>query len=259
MRSPLAEWPRPYYLAGGRDPVLLYVVYGWVDIDRPLSRSIYRSSGLPDGVDILACGPTAHPGLVTRFRTGRPWTKLTAEDPDLAAIVAAQDFCLVIKGDIADPATLSYFRDVIGLLTFCLDHGGVAIYDPQILKWWSPAEWRTRAFAVGHCAPRHHVVILISREADGTEWIHTRGMRKFGRPDLSIHRVGAQHRSAVLELVNRFIELLAFGAVVPDGLDLRLPELPAGMICWHRGSNDDPDFDNEHIEIVWTDAEARTG
>ena len=254
MMPLLAEWPRTHYVAGGNNPFLIYVVYGWVDLDRPLSRSAYRSSGVPDGIDLLSYGPTEHPDVVRRFRTGHPWTRLIAEDPDLAAIVAAQDCCLVVKGDIADPPTLSYFRDVIGLLAFCLDVGGVAIYDPQMLKWWSPTEWRTRAFNVGHCAPRHHVVTLISPDGDGTEWVHTRGMRKFGRPDLSIHRVRTEHREAILDLVNRFIDLLAFGARVPDGQPIRLAGLPAGMTCWRRGDENDPDFNNEHIEIVWPEA-----
>ncbi len=37
--------------------------------------------------------------------------------------------------------------------------------------------------------PRQHVVILTSEECSGDgrplTWFHTRGMRKFGRPDLS--------------------------------------------------------------------------
>ena len=57
-----------------------------------------------------------------------------------------------------------------------------------------------------------------------------------------------------LDLVNRFIDLLAFGARVPDGQPIRLAGLPAGMTCWRRGDENDPDFNNEHIEIVWPEA-----
>jgi hypothetical protein len=59
-----------------------------------------------------------------------------------------------------------------------------------------------------------HVVILVSMGSDGTEWIHTRGMRKFGRPDISVHKVEPQHKDAIIDLCNRFIELLAFGGIV---------------------------------------------
>jgi hypothetical protein len=206
MEPPLVEWPRRHYVLGGKYPFLFYVVYGQVDTTKTLSRSKYRSNGIPDGIDVIACGPTEHANQLAAFREGYVWDQLT-EAPNLAAKVAAQDCCLILKGEIIDPSTLNYFRDVIGVLTFCLDAGGVAIYDP-LMKWWEPSEWRSHVFNIGLSVPRHHVVILVSGDAGGTEWIHTRGMRKFGRPDISVHKVGPQHKDAIIDLCNRFIELL---------------------------------------------------
>lgn len=251
MGSPLLDWPRQYHVPGGKDPFLFYVVYGRVDTAKAFSRSKYRSNGIPDGIDVMTYDPAVHAEVVASFRCGYLWDQLSTNDPNLAADVIAQDSCLVLKGEIIDPPTLNYFRDVIGILTFCLDAGGVAIYDPQMLKWWAPSDWRSHAFDIGSSAPRHHVVILLSEDADGTQWIHTRGMRKFGRPDLSIHRVGPQYKDAIVDLCNRFIELLAFGGVVEQGHEVRLSSLPSGMKCFRRGSEEDPDFNNEHIEIVW--------
>lgn len=54
--------------------------------------------------------------------------------------------------------------------------------------------------------------------------------------------------AAVKELCNRFIDMLAFGAVIPDGQLIRMRGLPA----WkhrHAGELDDPDFNNVHVEI----------
>ena len=86
---------------------------------------------------------------------------------------------------------------LLRLITHFLDHGGVAVYDPQMFEWWSPKKWRERIFSPAGPVPRHHTVILVSEDAPGTEWIHTRGLRKFGRPDLSVHRVPpiATHRN----------------------------------------------------------------
>ncbi len=84
------------------------------------------------------------------------------------------------------------------------------------MKWWSPAEWRERAFEPAGPVPRHHAVILVSEEPEqGGKWYHTRGMRKFGRPDVSVHGVTPELEAGVEDLLNRFIELLAFGGVVP--------------------------------------------
>jgi hypothetical protein len=245
------EWPRQHYVPGGKNPCLFYVVYGRVDTTKVLSRSGYRSNGIPDGIDVVGYGPDMHAEVVALFRSGYPWDKLTIDDPSFAASVGAQDSCLVLKGEIVDPPTLNYFRDVIGFLTFCLDTGGIAIYDPQMFKWWAPLDWRSNAFAIDGSAPRHHVVILLSEESGGTQWVHTRGMRKFGRPDLSIRKVVPHYQDAIVDLCNRFIELLAFGGRIQDGQEVRLNSLPFRMKCFRRGSEEDPDFNNEHIEIVW--------
>ena len=251
MESPLLDWPRQHYVPGGKNPYLFYVVYGQVDTTKVLSRGTYRCNGIPDGIRVMTYDPATHPEVVASFRDGYLWDQLTASDPNFAANVGAQDSCLILTGEIMDPPTLNYLRDVIGFLTFCLDAGGVAIYDPQMLKWWTPSDWRSHVFDIGSPAPRHHAVILVSEEADGTQWIHTRGMRKFGRPDLSIHKVAPQCRSAIIDLCNRFIELLAYGGIVPEGQEVRLSSLPDGMQCFRRGNEDDPDFNNEHIEIAW--------
>jgi hypothetical protein len=105
---------------------------GRVDTTKALSSSKYRSNGIPNGIDVMAYGPTAHPNQIAAFRDGYLWDQLIAEDPNFVAKVAAQDCCLVLTGEISDPPTLSYFRDVIGFLTFCLDAGGVAICDPLV-------------------------------------------------------------------------------------------------------------------------------
>jgi hypothetical protein len=251
MRTTLPDWPRRHYVPGGRDAFLLYVVYGRVDVTKELSRSKYRCDGIPDGIEVTTYGPDQRPDVVAMFRHGYAWNEFVTNDPKLAATVTNQDSCLILRGQIPDPPSLNYLRDVVGVLTFSLDAGGVAIYDPQTLAWSSPADWRARIFDVDSAVPRHHVNILVSEEGDGTEWFHTRGLRKFGRPDLSIHKVLPQYREAITELCSRFIELLAFGGIVPEGQEIRMASLPSAMRCFHRGNADDPDFNNEHIEILW--------
>jgi hypothetical protein len=258
MESSPEEWPRQYYVPGGRNPFLFYVVFGRVDTTRILSRGAYRSNGIPGGIEALGFGPTAHPEQVAEFRKGYLWDQLSIAEPDLAERIATEDSCLVLRGEVIDPPTLDYFRNVIGFLTYCLDAGGVGIYDPQMFKWWGPHEWRSRVFETGKPSPQTHVVILVSDDAAGTEWIHTRGMRKFGRPDLSIHGVSATHKEGIVELCNRFIEHLAFGGVVLDGAEIRMNLLPPGMKCCLRGSDEDPDFNNEHIEVLWSASSAPT-
>lgn len=247
----LTTWKRQRFKPGGGDAFLFYVVYGSIDPKAPLSRSTYRSSGIPEGLTVSSYGPQVHPETVDSFRSGYLWDELKTLDPDLAGKVSEQKSCMVLRGTFSDPKDLDYLRDTVGLIAHFLDHGGVAVYDPQMFKWWSSEEWKERIFKPAGPVPRHHSVILTSEDASGTQWIHTRGLRKFGRPDLSIHRVTPSLKAGVIDLCNRFIELQAFGGIVPEGQEIKMATLPPGMTCHHRGNIDDPDFNNVHLEITW--------
>jgi hypothetical protein len=247
----LEEWPRPCFEAGGGEPFLFYAIFGATTAGLQLSRSRYRCEGIPPGVEVHAYDQPSRSGMPDDFRSGHLWEELQHERPGLAAQIAAQDRCIVVRGALADAPTLNYLRDAIGLVTCLLDNGGVAVYDPLRFKWWSGPEWKQAVFEPAAPSPREHVVILASAEPDGTTWFHTRGLRKFGRPDLSIHDVPAPFGDAVIELFNRFIELQAFGGVIREGQPIRMSSLPAGMVCTHGGSEDDPDFNNVHVEVRW--------
>ena len=255
MTTDLEDWDRKHYSEGGESPFLFYVVFGSDANQLRLSRSKYRCDSIPKGVDISSYGPNSHPEVLDEFRQGYLWNELRKEEPDLADEVEAQTTCVIVQGAVADETSLNYFRNTIGLLTGLLDAGGVAIYDPQRFKWWAPEKWRTTVFGPAAALPREHVVILVSDEGPRTKWVHTRGMRKFGRPDLSVHGVSPEHFNGVVDLFNRLIEFQAFGGLVPEGQEIKMQSLPGGMRCAHGGDMDDPDFNNSHIEILWpTDA-----
>lgn len=247
--QPLPAWPRPHFRAGGGDALLFYAVYAPTPDGFSISRSKYLCDGIPPGVDLMSYGPAVNPEVVSGFREGYVWEQFARESPALAAQVLAQPECIVIRGTIVDPENLNYFRNVIGLVTWLLDSSGVAVYDPQQLRWWEPARWRAAVFDPQSPSPAQHTVILVSAEDDGGEWLHTRGMRQFGRPDLSLHGVKPELRGAVVDLFNRLIEFQALGGIVEEGRAVQMQGLPAGLVCHHRGDHEDPDFNNVHVEI----------
>jgi hypothetical protein len=251
MIGDLAPWTRPRYVAGGPPPFLFYAIYGRIDLHAPLSRGTYRCAGPPAGLDVMSYGPGSHQELVDRFRSGPLWDQLAEERPSLATAVEACDRCVVIRGSPEDPSTLDYLRDAVGLITHLVDHGGCAVYDPLRLTWWEPATWRCEVFAPAAPVPKQHTVILVSDE-DGasTQWFHTRGMRKFGRPDISIRQVDAARRAGVIELCDRLIQVQVEGAIVPDGQEIRMVSLPGGGRMRTAGSVEDPDFDNAHLSVT---------
>jgi hypothetical protein len=253
MGDTKARWSREYYEAGGADPFLFYVIYGPVRCEVPLSQAKYRCKGVPQGLET-----TAHelpgPEMIDAFRRGFLWEQLVCVEPELASAVAACRQFWIVKGSVGDPPDLSYLRDAVGLVTYLLDCGGVSVFDPQMFRWWSAKDWRELVFEPDAPVPQKHTTLLVSEEPDGTEWVHSRGLRKFGRSDLSVHNVPATHREAVLDLCNRFIEYQIQGGLIPEGQEIRVGTLPAGMLCHHQGCVDDPEFNNVHVEIAWPGA-----
>ena len=132
MNLSIENWTRPYYASGGGDAFLFYVVYGPVPRDFSLSGSKYRCDAIPEGIELGSYGPTSHPETLDTFRSGYLWDKFQRTNSTVANDVANQTECLVIRGTISDPPDLIYLRNVVGFITWCLDSGGVAIFDPQM-------------------------------------------------------------------------------------------------------------------------------
>jgi len=202
------------------------------------------------GVEIKTYGPGTNPEVVSSFFEGYLWEQFKTQDPETASKVSECEHCMVFRGTPADDSTLNYLRDIVGLITFALDNGGLTVYDPFMLKWWSPSDWNREIFDPAAAVPTNHTVILVSNEEDGTRWFHTRGMRKFGRPDISVHNVTSENETAVIDLCNRLIEHQAFGHVVPDGQEIRMESLSSIGVITHAGDLEDPDFNNVHLNVT---------
>ncbi len=252
MSDDLTDWPRQFYKGPDGQPFLFYVVFGAFTRMPAMSWEQYRSNGIFPGLELMHYGRDKHAEVLDRFRQGYLWDELKRRMPKLAQAVQEAGECLILKGELKDQSDLNYLRDSVGLLTYLLDHGGIVVYDPQMIHWWEPEEWRERVFRPAEAVPRHHVAILTSEESEDTSltWFHTRGLRKFGRPDLSVHRVPSQYHEAVIDLFNRFIEFQAFGGIIEEGQEIRIKTLPSDLTCHHAGDLDDPDFNNVHVEIT---------
>ncbi|HRH95102.1 MAG TPA: hypothetical protein PLB55_04170 [Prosthecobacter sp.] len=242
-------WHRAHFRSPSGSPFLFYVLFGEIDLGASLSASTYNVDAVPDELSVMRYDRDRHADTIRSFQEGYLWDQLVATQPAFAQQIAAQSSCVILRGEFPDTESLGYLRNAVGLITHFLDHGAVCVYDPQMFEWWTPENWRERIFKSSAPVPRHHTVILASEDKNGTEWLHTRGMRKFGRPDLSIRQVSQDWRDGAIDLCNRFIELQAFGGAIDEGQEVRMRSVPPGLRCFHSGHLDDPDFNNVHVEI----------
>jgi len=247
--SYMHDWPRPQYQPGGSNALVSFVLYGRFKEGAEVSAKTYRTMGFPQGVDLRHLTREQVPQFPC---TEDAFAKTAGKDnPALFQQVRTAAECLVFQGELPDPHDLNFLRDLTGLIMFSLDHGAIAVMDVQQLKLYDRATWRQEMFEPDPPNLSGHAVILISDEADGTQWFHSRGMRKFGRPDLSFHQVPHNLEKPVTELFNRFIQMQAQGGLIIEGQEIRMASLPAGLVCRHAGTTEDPDFNNVHVEITW--------
>jgi hypothetical protein len=250
VKPNLNGWERPSYRAGAQAPFIFLVAFGADPGAEPLSRSRFQCDGMPKGTDLQGYSVQEHPGYLEDLRSGYLWEAFNARDAALAARVAACESCIVLAGDVTDAMDLLYLRDMIGVGEWLFACGAAVIYDPQAFTWWSREDWHSGLFAAGEPQPHKHVQILHSDE-DGGHWLHTRGLRLFGRPDISVRNVPESAFGGATTMVNRLIAYQALGGVIEDGLEVSLNGLPDGLICRPKGDLEDPDFNNFHVEIVW--------
>ena len=250
----LTPWPRPQYQPGGSNALVYYVMYGRFREGAEVSAKTYRTAGFPRGVDLKYLTRTNEQDLP--FVSDLLTNTVGKDNPALFAAIKAAPECLIFRGELPDPRDLNYLRDLAGLIMFSLDHGGVAVLDMPQLRIYDAAAWRKEIFAPQPPLLGQQVALVVSDESGGTRWFHTRGLRKFGRPDLSFHKVSGTNETAVAELLKQFIILEAQGGLISEGTQVQMAALPPGLTCHYAGKLDDPEFNNVHVEIRWPEAKS---
>ncbi|HET8763950.1 MAG TPA: hypothetical protein VFM52_01895, partial [Rhodanobacter sp.] len=208
--------------------------------------------GLPAGVELKR-----FQNLALRKWEGYPLAgtlgDLLREDaPETFEAARTAPDVLVVRGELADRADLDYLRDTLGVLAALLDVGGRAVLDPQIFSLFAAAAWRERYLVADGAPPRSHVLITRTPEDDGVHSrIHTRGMRKFARPDIALHGVPPTELDRAGVLCEKLVEMEAFGARFLAGQVLDVDGLGAPLTAEPGGSLDDPMFNNLHVAFRW--------
>lgn len=249
-----AEWPRPYWQPSDEQAVLLFFVFGAFAEDLAIPAARYGSPGLPEGVELQRM----QNAVLARWEgyplSGALGELLREDDPEAFKAAKEAPHVVVIRGRFADRENLDYLRDTLGVVAALTDIGGKAVVDPQILTVFGAQQWREHYLVQGGAPPRHHVLILCSpEETKGRSWIRTRGMRKFGRPDISLSNVPDREIDRAGALAERFVELGALGSHFEQGQTVEVDGVPNGLVVALSGDENDPRFNNSHAAMRWAD------
>ena len=246
-----AAWLRPHWQAGEGRSLLLWFVFGDFPRQLPIDGAAWRTRGLPAGGEIGRYARHELERWPGHPLSGALGDLLCEDDDALVARAAAAPEGFVIRAELVDAPDLDALRDGIGLVSALMAAGAVAAVDPQLLTAFDAEAWRARFFARPAFDVRDHVLMLCDADgqAPGRLHVHTRGLRKFARPDLSLRRVPAVARDVAGELLQRLAEWQALGGRFHAGQtvqagDIALSALPGGHL-------DDPAFNNLHVAFDW--------
>ncbi|MFC4526208.1 hypothetical protein ISN76_19725 [Dyella halodurans] len=249
----IPAWQRPHWQPSSEEALLQFYVFGKFEPVRAPTLD-YGSEGLPEGMEL-----TSHHHNALRQWEGYPLKggmgRMFKDDaPEAYKLALDSPEVLVVRGRLPDSPDTGYLRDTLGVLAALLDVGGKAILDPQTLSLWDADGWR-RQFLVRDGAPiRNHLLILRdAEEQPGRYWVHTRGMRKFGRPDISVRNVPEADSDRAGLLCERLVELEALGAHFADGQKLEAEGLVGDLVAQLGGGMEHPDFNNTYVEFRWPD------
>ncbi|KJV35359.1 hypothetical protein [Luteibacter yeojuensis] len=250
--TPAADWPRPYWQPSDESGVLLFFVFGSFAEDVAIPAMKYGSPGLPEGVEMQRMQNVVLSKWEGYPLAGALGELLREDNPEAFKQAKHAPHVMVIRGRFPDRDDLGYLRDTLGVVAGLTDVGGSVVVDPQILTLFGAPEWREHYLIKGGAPTRHHVLILCSpEETKGRSWIRTRGMRKFGRPDVSITNVPDREIDRVGALAERFVDLGALGAHFEDGQVVEVDGVAGGLTVHLDGDENDPRFNNSHAAIRW--------
>ena len=231
MANLKAGWERKGYTPGGGDAFLSYVVFG---VTPETLRMPKVAADVPN-LEIRRFTAAANPGAMKSFLGGPDMERLGRESPELAELARSVSECALVSATVPDPPDLLYLRRIRHVIAALLGAGGCALLDGPTLTWWKPDIWRSNILAPAELSIDAEVVLKIT--GDESLWLRTRGLRKFGRPDLSLRNLEASARERGVEKCREWIAKLVAGHHVER----------------QTGGLDDPDFNNFHVEINLAD------
>ncbi len=249
----IEDWARGHYTEGGADALVAFWVFGDLGSQLAISPENHRVTSMPEGVGIVRQKRGTPEGDATFATFTDPREvlgRVLDEDPELAKKVRGAQSVMRIVGEVSDPDDLLYLRSTIGIVQAMIEAGAVGVVDAA-MHWWSASDWTKNVFGPDKPSFLTHVAILGSADEKhpGAMWLHTRGMRLFGRPDLSVRGLNDATQQPATDLIVRLVNMQAMGGLVPDRQPVKMAGIPAGWTCKHAGDVDDPEFNNVHIAI----------
>lgn len=222
MDLQVEPWQRPSHLSTGRDASIILVVFTDGDVLSELELAgVVPATAPVQQLDVRLHQYTENPEWIDGWRAGPLRNLAERELPDVTVLDTATS-CYWIQVRVPDPADLAHLQLAWAVAAAVCRSGAIAVLDAYAHDWY-PAE------AVAGFDPKRPFDVIkeisVVAESDSVPEfghpVHTRGMIKFGRPDL-IMGVPTDRIGEAASVLNQLGALLAEGHVLAVGQQIRL-------------------------------------
>jgi hypothetical protein len=231
------DWPRPHYQPSGSRASLFYLVFGEPPAHLNVKRARHHVDELPPQLQVSIHARGDDPAWFDGWFSPPVGLEIPLVFGAGADTVYRAPRVAAVRADFADPASLGYLRNSVGVVSAIAEEGAVAIFDVSALTWWRPEEWRRRFVDRSEFHIGDHIFTAVSEEpVGGTVSVQTRGMRKFGRPELLVRHLSgprdpeAPAVRAASEVMDGLANYAARGGVLADGQTLRLDRYDSTLV-----------------------------
>ena len=245
------SYERPFFVPTKYKPDVFYYIFGVNAAVLQVSASRHHVEKIPQGIESVIVDRTKNAAYMDSLFNS-PIGKLLGErNPELFERIRQANSWAILAGEIEEDADLNYIRTCVGLVQAFLDTGAIAVLDLHALALYSAEEFTNRFFEKDFNG-FDHVSILFSEE-NGEIWLHTRGMRKFGRPDVSIEHVDPKEVPWAVGVAEQMIYYSIEGDFFPNKrLKLHISqEETFGVVPELVDDLDNFDFNNAYYKLLW--------
>jgi len=249
------NYERPYYKDINYHPLMFYVIFGAKEEELEISRERHNIDEVPEGLNMNLLTREQHGEYMDNLIGGTLGKLLKEEQPELYVKIQKENIWAVVNGEIEQDDNLKYLRNTIGVVQAFIDTGAIAVLDMQTFSLYSAEEFTEKIFSKEFDV-YSHVKILISKMEDGNIWLHTRGLRKFGRPDISIENIPESEENKAVRITNQMIFYSAQGVLFNKKVKLH-PYKEEAVIINPKFIEDyeNIDFNNAYCKLLWEECE----
>lgn len=249
------NYERPYYEDLNMRPFLFYVVFGATTGELQVSKKRHHVDEMPEGLVFQYWQSAGNKDDMEDLMGGVLGELLKEQNEALYRKACAEETWALISGEVHRDSDLSYMRNAIGFVQALVDSGAIAVLDLQTFTLMSGEDWTKKIFEP-EFHPCEHATILASKDENGALWLHTRGMRKFGRPDISMENVEQKQVDLAAGVISEMIFLGAQGAFFSRKTKLHLDDKNAVIVTpQYVDDFDNDDFNNSYYRMNWAECE----